>query len=388
MKFFLYLLYPFSLLYQFLFYLDRRFKKKNKFQDSFVISVGNLTTGGTGKTPLTIYLSKLLSGIFREKEIIILSRGYRGTKTVEGMIVELNSSPIETGDEPLLIKTQVPEVEVIIGKKRYASFYKFYPSLKPITKFSLSLKDINARFSPRFRTKFREKFFIPILEKKEIKKEDLDKIIILDDGFQHHAILRNLDLLLVDSDSPIGNGFTIPLGNLRESITAVKRVKYIFFTRYSKENSYNVEIFKMKFLKINPELKFFHLAYKLEFIQNQKEKILLQNLNHKKITLFSALGNPFSFENSIEELKPLKLTKKRFPDHFSYTTETILTLEKNLEKEEILLCTEKDYIKIKSLNLNEETLSKIYNLPIEVFINKQSELKSDLEKIINEFFKK
>lgn len=388
MKFFLYLLYPFSLLYQFLFYLDKTFKKKNKFDDSFVISVGNLTTGGTGKTPLTIYLSNLLSGIFQDKEIIILSRGYRGTKTNEGMIVELNSSPIETGDEPLLIKTKIPTVQVIIGKKRYNSFYKFYPSLKSISKFALSLKDINARFSPRYRSKFRERFFIPILEKKEIKKDKLNKIIILDDGFQHHAILRNLDLLLIDSDNAIGNGFTIPIGNLRESISAVKRVKYIFFTRYSKENSYNVEIIKMKFLKINPDLKFFHLTYKLEFIQNHKEKLLLSSLNQKKITLFSALGNPFSFETSIEDLKPFKLTKKRFPDHFSYTEETILSLEKNLEKDEILICTEKDYIKIKSLNLSEETLSKIYFLPIEVFINKQSELKSDIEKIINDFFKK
>ncbi|HNE53953.1 MAG TPA: tetraacyldisaccharide 4'-kinase, partial [Leptospiraceae bacterium] len=84
MRILLYLLYPLSLLYQFLFYLDRLLKKKQEIPDAFTISVGNLTTGGTGKTPLTIYLANLVHSIFPEKEVIVLSRGYRGKKTKEG----------------------------------------------------------------------------------------------------------------------------------------------------------------------------------------------------------------------------------------------------------------------------------------------------------------
>ncbi|MBL0264796.1 MAG: tetraacyldisaccharide 4'-kinase [Leptospiraceae bacterium] len=87
MRILLYLLYPFSLLYQFLFFLDRHFKKKQAIPDAFTISVGNLTTGGTGKTPLTIYLAGLVHSIFPEKQVVVLSRGYRGNKSKEGMRV-------------------------------------------------------------------------------------------------------------------------------------------------------------------------------------------------------------------------------------------------------------------------------------------------------------
>jgi tetraacyldisaccharide 4'-kinase len=387
MRIFLYLLYPLSLLYQCLFYLDRSFKKKQEIPDAFTISVGNLTTGGTGKTPLTIYLAGLVHSIFPQKQVIILSRGYRGNKSKEGMRVEINSNPADSGDEPLLIKAKIPYAEVIIGRNRYQSYSQNQSKGKQSLTFSNlnPLSDINGRFSPRFRTRTRRRFFIsPSDDGMEIQSEPgVQKVVILDDGFQHHAIKRDLDFVLVDSNNAFGTGFTIPLGSLRERITAVKRAHYIIFTRYAKENASNVEILKVKFIKINPDLKFYNLAYIPLPLLNWKREILsLETLVSKKVVVFSALGNPFSFESLIESYKPKEIKKVRFPDHFAYDKKTMLDLFMELKDFDLLICTEKDFIKIQHLNLRNPEMDKLFILPVEVYLNKQAELKSDLERLI------
>ncbi len=387
MRIFLYLLYPFSLLYQFLFYLDRLFKKKQKIPDAFTISVGNLTTGGTGKTPLTIYLASLVHSIFPQKQVVILSRGYRGNRSKEGMRVEINSNPADSGDEPLLIKAKIPFAEVIIGRNRYQSYLQNQSKGKQSLTFSNlnPLSDINGRFSPRFRARTRKRFFISSSDDgMETQPEPgVQKVVILDDGFQHHAIKRDLDFVLVDSNNAFGTGFTIPLGSLRERITAVKRAHYIIFTRYAKENASNVEILKVKFIKINPDLKFYNLAYIPLPLLNWKRDILsLETLVNKKIVVFSALGNPFSFETLIESHKPKEIKKIRFPDHFAYDKKTMLDLFVELKDFDLFICTEKDFIKIQHLNLKNPEMDKLFILPVEVYLNKQAELKSDLERLI------
>lgn len=388
MRIILYLLYPLSLLYQFLFYLDRLLKKKQEIPDAFTISVGNLTTGGTGKTPLTIYLANLVHSIFPEKEVIVLSRGYRGKKTKEGMLVETYSNPADSGDEPLLIKAKIPFANVIIGRNRFESFQKFALSKKKSFGFSElnPLTDINGRFSPRFRARNRKRFFIsqsddgmeaPVIQ-------GVKRVVLLDDGFQHHAIKRDLDFVLVDANNAFGTGFTIPLGSLRERITAVKRAHYIIFTRYAKENAANVEILKVKFIRINPDLKFYNLTYLPSPLINHKREIIsLESLTTKKVLVFSALGNPFSFESLIESYNPKEIKKVRYPDHFAYDEKTMNQLFQELKNYDILVCTEKDYIKIHFMRLKNEEVDKIYVLPVDVFINKQSELKSDLQRLIS-----
>jgi tetraacyldisaccharide 4'-kinase len=218
----------------------------------------------------------------------------------------------------------------------------------------------------------------------EIQSEPgVQKVVILDDGFQHHAIKRDLDFVLVDSNNAFGTGFTIPLGSLRERITAVKRAHYIIFTRYAKENASNVEILKVKFIKINPDLKFYNLAYIPLPLLNWKREILsLETLVSKKVVVFSALGNPFSFESLIESYKPKEIKKVRFPDHFAYDKKTMLDLFMELKDFDLLICTEKDFIKIQHLNLRNPEMDKLFILPVEVYLNKQAELKSDLERLI------
>jgi len=388
MRFFLYLLYPLSLIYQLLFYLDKFFKKKQTIPNSFTISVGNLTTGGTGKTPLTIYIAGLVHSIFPDKQIVVLSRGYRGNKSKEGMKVELTSNPADSGDEPLLIKAKIPYANVIIGRNRFQSYMNYQAKGKENLTFNElnPLSDINGRFSPRFRSRTRNRFFIsPNGEAKESTQieQGVGNVIILDDGFQHHAIKRDLDFVLVDSNNAFGTGLTIPLGVLRERITALKRAHYIIFTRYAKENASNVEILKVKFIKINPDLKFYNLTYlPLPLLNFKREVLSLETLNTKKVIVFSALGNPFSFESLIESHKPKEIKKIRYPDHFAYDTKTMLELFQELKNFDLLICTEKDFVKIRHLKLTNPEMLKLFILPVEVYLNKQAELKSDLELLI------
>lgn len=152
-----------------------------------VISVGNLTVGGNGKTPFVIELVRVLREHFpdlRERHrIAVLSRGY-GRHSGELCVVEAESHWTESGDEPLLIKRSCPDTLVIAHARRLES----------------------ARMA--------------------IDRFD-SKLIILDDGFQHRVLARDLDLVLLDAHKPLGNGRLLPVGPLREPVTALERATHL-----------------------------------------------------------------------------------------------------------------------------------------------------------------
>ncbi len=161
-----------------------------------VISVGNITVGGTGKTPMTIHLAKLFQGSgFR---VAVISRGYKGSRSQRGAVVSdgrrIFCGPGQAGDEPFLMAHLLDNIPIVIGKDRFAAG-----------------KTAVARFHP--------------------------DVIIVDDGFQHRRLNRDLNLLLLDSQFPFGNGFFLPRGTLRESISATHRADAIILTRCSTDES-------------------------------------------------------------------------------------------------------------------------------------------------------
>jgi tetraacyldisaccharide 4'-kinase len=304
-----------------------------------------------------------------------------------GQVYDRNFINPEMSTQHMLISNSA-SLDVVIGRDRFKSYTENQTKGKQSLSFSQlnPLSDINGRFSPRFRSRTRKRFFISTSDEgmETPQEQGVKNIVILDDGFQHHAIKRDLDFVLVDSNNAFGTGFTIPLGSLRERITAIKRAHYIIFTRYAKENAANVEILKVKFIKINPDLKFYNLAYiPLPLLNRKREILSLESLASKKVVLFSALGNPFSFETLIESYKPKEIKKVRFPDHFAYDKKTMLDLFVDLKNFDILICTEKDYIKIQYLRLENPEMEKVFILPVEVYLNKQAELKADLERLIS-----
>ena len=155
-----------------------------------VIAIGNLSAGGTGKTPMTIYVARLL----REHghRVVVISRGYRGRMEQTGGVVSDGESvlvgPAEAGDEPYLIARVLKGVPVLVGRHRY---------------------EVGMRAVARFRP----------------------DVIVFDDAFQHLSLYRDFDLVLMDSRHPYGNGYMLPRGILREPPTALKRANSVVFTR-------------------------------------------------------------------------------------------------------------------------------------------------------------
>ncbi len=289
-------------MYRALFLLDQKLTKKKKLPGAFVISVGNLSMGGTGKTPFSIFLAKLIHKKFPDQKIIILSRGYNAKGSLRGHRVGPHSTPMEAGDEPLLLKKHLPFAEVWIGKDRYSSYIHFREELR-----------------------MRE-----------------NSIVILDDGFQHHVLERDVDLVLLDSSKISKERFLIPAGNLREPISSLIRADQIIFSKYESSIEKIVQNIQNKFSK--GILRFSLEPDKLlsPNLQSDSPKIL----SGKKVYAFTGIGNPEVFFSMIRKFEPLKLETRAFRDHHSYTIEDENVLNLIAKNFDFLVCTEKDLVKI------------------------------------------
>ena len=155
-----------------------------------VLSVGNLSTGGTGKTPVTLYLAQALEQAGQRAAIV--SRGYGGRRAEDPMTVEPGSDPAQTGDEPLMMARRLGPGRVVVGRKRYHAALR-----------ALAL-------------------------------EPAPDLLIMDDGFQHRALHRDVDLLLLDGVRRWGNGRMLPLGDLREPMASAARAACLVVTRGSR----------------------------------------------------------------------------------------------------------------------------------------------------------
>ena len=155
-----------------------------------VVSLGNLSAGGTGKTPLTLYLAQALEAA--GWPCAVLSRGYGGRRATDPMSVEPDSDPRQTGDEPLLLAQSLGPGRVVVGRSRHAA------ALRALA-----------------------------------QRPDLG-CLVLDDGFQHRALHRDLDLLLLDGVRRWGDGRMLPLGDLREPQESARRADALVVTRSSR----------------------------------------------------------------------------------------------------------------------------------------------------------
>lgn len=201
------LLYPFSMLYSVLAKADRSFKK-SKSLDKPVISVGNITWGGTGKTPVVTALLEFISEL--NLKPAVLTRGY-GRLSKEPLLLKNGAegiNPSDSGDEPLLIARSVPSADIIVGADRYNNALKF-------------------------------------------EKESKADVFVLDDGFQHWKIKRDLDIVCINAANPFGNGMLIPAGILREKPAALKRAGLVIITNSDMVAEKDLEALKEKLFLIS-----------------------------------------------------------------------------------------------------------------------------------------
>jgi tetraacyldisaccharide 4'-kinase len=324
------------------FFYDKGFfvKKSNL----FIISVGNITLGGSGKTPFVIFLSKLLKK--HNKNIAVLSRGYKGGKSKQGGVVSDGKnvllSPCDAGDEPYMTAKKLENVPVVIGRNRYD---------------------------------------IAELVKKEFDTE----IGILDDGFQHRKLARDINILLVDVEAGFGNSHVFPAGVLRESLSQIKRADIIVltktnFVKNTLELENKIEKYNSKAVIYKSTLEpvcFMDFTKLICDVSNNINELKLNIIKNKNILLVSAIGNPLFFKKQIKDLKPANVFTLEYKDHYDYTKKDIEKIKHLYNKRDIdyIITTHKDFVKLNKFEID---------LPL-IFLEINIKIKGVAE---NDFYKK
>jgi tetraacyldisaccharide 4'-kinase len=291
-----------------------------------VVVVGNLTVGGTGKTPVVEMLARALRD--RGRKVAILSRGYKSkappfwkkawygiTHTDEppprvvsdGQNVLLDSE--QAGDEPYMLARNLSGVVVLVDKNRVKS------GAYAIKKFGCDT-------------------------------------LVLDDGFQYLALKGRLNLLLVDKTNPFGNGHLLPRGILREPVKHLRRANYVFLTKSNGRRDAELEALIARY---QPEADVIECVHRPQYLQRLDAKPgaeagrePLAWLKGRRIFAFSGIATPESFEKFLRDLGALLVGRERFLDHYRYTPEDLADLYDAAEREraDCLVTTEKDAVRI------------------------------------------
>jgi len=272
-----------------------------------VVSIGNITTGGTGKTPFVAMLAKWADrNGFR---VAILSRGYKGKRSNDSLVVsngkKILASVDDAGDEPLLLAKKLFSVPVLISKKRYKIGY-------------LALKLFNS------------------------------ELLLLDDGYQHLSLHRDVNILLVDAKRQFGNRSLLPLGPLREPVKQIKRADIIIITRCTDEHPGDDLVY---FLQKNfPARSIFrsgHFPDQVIFPLVGKA-YPPDILKGKNVVAFAGVANPDDFLEMVVSLGAYVINFKAFSDHHVFSKNEIeeLVSWKKRSDVDLLLTTEKDWVRI------------------------------------------
>jgi tetraacyldisaccharide 4'-kinase len=291
---------------------------RSKRLGAMVISVGNIVAGGTGKTPLVIHLAEEL--VQRGYKVAVLTRGYRRSFSEQRVFSGRDSESRweDVGDEPFLISRRLPELTVGVGRDRYRRGV-----------------DILSRFSP--------------------------DIFILDDGFQHQRLHRDLDVVVLDSAFPFGGNFQLK----RESKTALRSADIVALNDTVGMGTINPTLEEIK--KLNPEsvvVVFAHKPSRLRRVGSDKITPL-EEVRGLEFLAVSGIGNPFSFGTTLSQLG-LKIKEHiAFPDHhrFGEKDHHLLVEKASRLATKALITTEKDAIKLFGFDKSE---MPIYYVTIEV----------------------
>lgn len=279
-----------------------------------VISVGNITVGGTGKTPLVMELARVLKqkGI----QVAILSRGYKRKNTSVTIVSKENLlSSEEVGDEPLMMAKILKGIPILVGKDRFH----------------------NAQ--------------------RALQRLDL-RGFILDDGFQHLQLHRDLDIVLIDSQIGFGDRHLLPRGILREPLTHLRRAHLLLLTKV--ESLEACQSIESEIRKIHPQAPIFHSHYEmLGLISPSDEWEEIGALKGKRVLVLSGIANPQPFISLVRKCEVEIVQEMIFPDHHSYTSRDIDLIRKSGEGVERIVTTEKDMVKLKPWNLRDLPLQAL-----------------------------
>jgi tetraacyldisaccharide 4'-kinase len=278
-------------------------------------SVGNLTTGGTGKTPLVGYIARLL--LDRDEKVCILTRGYGRTSSGRVLVSDGNSILADAdtgGDEPLELARELGGRAVIVSDADRLSAANWVYDQFGITHF------------------------------------------ILDDGFQHRRVKRDVDIVCIDATNPCGNGRILPAGSLRESFKGLRRASAVVITRA--ELSTDLEDLTERLRARNPRAPIFRCYNQLrgisaldDFLSGELNGIWSES-SPERFFAFTGIGNPDSFFQSLDRWNVNVVGTKAFSDHHRYDNETMKAIRNEAAKAqaEFLITTAKDAVKLSELN--------------------------------------
>lgn len=277
-----------------------------------VISVGNITMGGTGKTPVVEYIARYLQR--KGKRVAILSRGYAAT-------IKQKNSPLEKNvcnDEYLLFQENIPDIPHLLNKDRVKS------GLEAIRYFQA-------------------------------------EYLLLDDGFQHIRLARDLNIVTIDALNPFGYEYVVPRGMLREPLEELRRADMIMLTHADQCSHDKIKDVIDQLHKIAGDAPIVETVHKPICLESLKgaETMDVTWLYGKRVFAFCAIGNPVSFRKSIERLGGKLLGFRIFPDHHVYTPSELRELNKEMHRvrPDAVIITQKDRVKMGNT-------SKLWDFPL------------------------
>ena len=275
-----------------------------------VVSIGNLTLGGTGKTPLTLWMARWIQR--QGWRVVVLSRGYGRHSADRTRVVSEGDGPIcawsEVGDEPYLLAQELPGVPVLVGARRVLSG-------------RMACEQFGAQ------------------------------VVILDDGFQHRALRREMDIVLIDATNPFGHGSLIPRGSLREPLTALRRASALVLTRteLADETLPGLVTQLRRWHGYRPIYHMQTVVKALWHVGDQRcEDVTV--LRRRRVVAFAGIGNPDAFAETMRQRGCNVVALLVFPDHHRYTMadwQAIVALTRRYGGE-CVVTTTKDAIRLES----------------------------------------
>jgi tetraacyldisaccharide 4'-kinase len=266
-----------------------------------VVSVGNLTLGGTGKTPCVEYIARLYRT--RDVRVAILSRGYGGT-----------GGP---NDEALVLEGNLPDVPHLLGADRVALA-------------GIAVEELEA------------------------------ELLILDDGFQHRRLARDLDVVLLDASDPFGHGRLFPRGLLREPPSSLRRADAVLMTRCDQVSEQIVTELTESVRKLSPGRPVVATTHApVAWMQHDQPDRSPEALRGRPVAAFCGIGNPDAFRQTLREVGADPIAFRTFPDHHAYTradVDDLRTWARQQPVDAALVTTQKDVVKLRVARIGERDL--------------------------------